>query len=100
MMKKTDYLTYKHSYAHAIKPKLNALKYHAFVGRKHPKYLKTIVKNLLMDSEVRWTDKEQEFFADIMEKETAAEIYYHCRNSVNKAKSFTVYVDEDGELVG
>ena len=46
-MKLINYVEYKHSYAHALEPKLKALNFHANVQRKPVKYIKKIIINTL-----------------------------------------------------
>ena len=60
-MKLVNYVDYKHSYAHALEPKLKAINFHANVQHKPVAYIKKIIINTLNQPEVRFTDKEQTF---------------------------------------
>ena len=42
-MKLINYVEYKHSYAHALEPKLKAINFHANVQHKPVKYIKKII---------------------------------------------------------
>ena len=54
-----DYVEYKHSYCHALEPKLKKINYYANVLKKPVNYIKAMVKGIIKDSpEVKWTDKE------------------------------------------
>ena len=97
-MELINYVDYKHSYAHAIAPKLKALNYHANVGKKPVQYIRKIITNALNEHDVRFTDKEQQFFDTIHVIDDSQQLYYYCRNSVNKAKEVFVYVDDNGEF--
>ena len=93
-----NYVDYKHSYAHAIAPKLKALNYSANVKKMPAKYVRAIILNALRDNDVHLTDKEQEFWDNIHAIQDAQQLYYYCRNCVNKAKETFVYITDDGNL--
>jgi hypothetical protein len=93
-----NYVEYKHSYAHAIAPKLKALNYSANVKKMPAKYVRAIILNALGDNDVHFTDKEQRFWDTIHVIDDSQQLYYYCRNCVNKAKETFVYVDDDGEF--
>ena len=58
-MKLINYVEYKHSYCHALEPKLKKINYYANVLKKPVNYIKAMVKGIIKDSpEVKWTDKE------------------------------------------
>lgn len=97
-MKLVDYVEYEHSYAHAIAPKLKALNFHANVGKKPVQYIRAIILNALKDNDVYFTDKEQEFFDMIHTIQDASQLYFYCKNCVNKAKEIFVYITDDGNL--
>lgn len=94
-----NYAEYKHSYAHALEPKLKALNFHANVRRKPVAYIKKIIVNALNQSEVRFTDKEQAFFDNALNFCDSTQLYFYVKNAVNKAKEILVYVNDDGELI-
>ena len=96
---KINYVDYKHSYAHAIEPKLKSLNYNANVKKMPVKYCRKIVLNALKDNEVYFTDKEQQFWDMIHVIDDSRQLYYYCRNCVNKAKEIIVSVDDRGELI-
>ena len=93
-----NYVEYKHSYAHAIAPKLRVLNVHANVGKKPVQYIRKIITNALRDSDVHFTDKEQQFWDTIHVIDDSQQLYYYCKNCVNKAKEVFVYVDDNGEF--
>ena len=97
-MKLINYVEYKHSYAHALAPKLKALNYQANVLNKHVKYIRKVIINALNESDVHYTDKEHEFFDNIHMHIDGQALYYYVRNAVNKAKETFVYVNDDGEF--
>lgn len=97
-MKLVNYVEYEHSYAHAIAPKLKALNFHANVGKKPAKYVRAIILNALKDNDIYFTDKEQEFFDTIHAIQDASQLYFYCKNCVNKAKETFVYITDDGNL--
>lgn len=97
-MKLVNYVEYEHSYAHAIEPKLKALNYSANVKKMPVNYVRAIILNALRDSDVHLTDKEQEFWDNIHAIQDAQQLYYYCRNCVNKAKETFVYITDDGNL--
>ena len=99
IMKLVNYVEYKHSYAHALEPKLKALNFHANVQRKPVKYIKKIIVNALNQNDVRFTDKEQTFFDNVWNHCDSTQLYFYVKNAVNKAKEILVYVDDDGELI-
>ena len=94
-----NYVDYKHSYAHALEPKLKALNFRANVQRKPVAYIKKIIVNALNQPEVRFTDKEQTFFDNVLNHYDSTELYFYVKNAINKARETMVYVDDDGELV-
>ena len=98
-MKLVNYVDYKHSYAHALEPKLKALNFHANVQRKPVAYIKKIIVNALNQNDVRFTDKEQTFFDNVLDHRDSTQLYFYVKNAVNKAKEIMVYVDDDGELI-
>ena len=98
-MKLINYVKYKHSYAHALAPKLKSLNYHANVLKKPVKYIRTIIVNTLNENDIRYTEKEHQFFDNIHTFIDGQALYYYVRNAVNKAKETFVYVNDDGELV-
>ncbi len=98
-MKLINYLDYKYSYAHALEPKLKALNFHANVQPKPVKYLKKIIINTLNQSEVRFTEKEQTFFDNVLNHFDSKQLYFYVKNAINKAKETMVWVDNNGELV-
>ena len=98
-MKLINYAEYKHSYAHALEPKLKALNFHANVLRKPVAYVKKIIVNALNQNDVRFTDKEQTFFDTVANLCDSTQLYFYVKNAVNKAKEILVYVDDDGELI-
>ena len=99
MVKLVNYVDYKHSYAHALAPKLKTLNYHANVGKKPANYIRKIILSALNSSDVKFTDKEQQFYDNICSMTDSRQLYYYCRNSINKAKEIFVYIDGDGELL-
>ena len=96
---KINYVDYKHSYAHALEPKLKALNFHANVDKKPIQYCRKIVMNALKQNEVKFTEKEQEFFDTVQTIETSSQLYFYCKNCVKKAREVFVNVDETGELI-
>ena len=98
-MKLINYAEYKHSYAHALEPKLKALNFHANVQRKPVAYIKKIIVNALNQNDVRFTDKEQTFFNNVLNHRDSTQLYFYVKNAINKAKEIMVYVDDDGELI-
>ena len=98
-MKLVNYAEYEHSYAHALEPKLKALNFHANVKRKPVAYIKKIILNALNQNDVRFTDKEQTFFDNVLNHCDSTQLYFYVKNAVNKAKEILVYVDDDGELI-
>ena len=94
-----NYVDYKHSYAHALEPKLKALNFRANVQQKPVAYIKKIIINTLNQPEVRFTDKEQTFFDNVLNHYDSTELYFYVKNAINKARKTMVYVDDDGELV-
>jgi hypothetical protein len=95
-MKLVNYVEYEHSYAHAIEPKLRALNYSANVKKMPTNYVRAIIKNALKDNDVYFTDKEQEFWDNIHAIQDAQQLYYYCKNCVNKAKETLLYINDDG----
>ena len=98
-MKLINYLDYKHSYAHALEPKMKALNFHANVQPKPVKYIKKMIINTLNQSEVRFTEKEQTFFDNVLNHFDSKQLYFYVKNAINKAKETMVWVDDEGELV-
>lgn len=98
-MKLINYVEYKHSYAHALEPKLSTLNFRANVQHKPVNYIKKIIVGALNQEEVRWTDKEHLFFDNVLNHDDSTQLYYYVKNAINKAKETMVYVDDDGELV-
>jgi hypothetical protein len=98
-MKKINYVEYQYSYAHALAPKLKTLNYHANVLKKPTKYIRAIIINTLNDSSVRYTEKEQQFYDNVLNIADGQALYYYVRNAINKAKETLVYVDDTGELI-
>lgn len=93
-----NYVDYKHSYAHAIAPKLKTLNFHANVGNKPVQYIRAIIKRAMKENDVHFTDKEQQFWDMIHVIDDSKELYFYCKNCVNKAKEIFVYVDDEGEF--
>ena len=98
-MKKITYADYTHSYAFAIAPKLKSLNMNANVKKMPINYCRKIVLNALKDNDVRYTEKEQQFFDTVMAMYDSQQLYYYCKNCVNKAKETFVYVDDNGDLI-
>lgn len=97
-----NYCDYKHSYCHALEPKLRMLWCKTFVEKKPVNYLVKTVTNILNQAEdkVKWTEKEKQFVADIQNCETAEQVYWRCYNAVNYTKkNVFATVDENGTLV-
>ena len=99
IMKLVNYADYKHSYAHALEPKLKALNCRANVQHKPVAYIKKIIFNALNQNDVRFTDKEQTFFDNVLNHYDSTELYFYVKNAINKARETMVYVDDDGELI-
>lgn len=97
-MKLVNYVEYEHSYAHAIAPKLKTLNYNVNVKKMPVNYVRAIITNALGDNDVHYTDKEHEFWDNIHAIQDAHQLYYYCRNCVNKAKETFVYITDDGKL--
>lgn len=97
-MNLVNYVDYTHSYAHAIAPKLKSLNYSANVRKMPIQYVRAIVKKALEENEVHYTEKEQQFWDMIHTINDSQQLYYYCRNCVNKAKETFVYVNDDGTL--
>ena len=85
-MKLINYVEYKHSYAHALAPKLKTLNYQANVQKKPVQYIRKIIINALNEHDVHYTDKEQQFFDNIHTHIDGQALYYYVRNCINKAK--------------
>ena len=98
-MKLVNYVEYKHSYAHALEPKLKALNFRANVQHKPVAYIKKIILSALNQPEVHFTDKEQTFFDNVLNHYDSTKLYFYVKNAISKAKETMVYVDDDGELV-
>ena len=99
IVKLINYAEYKHSYAHALEPKLKAINFHANVQHKPVKYIKKIIISAITQPEVRFTDKEQSFFDNVLNHYDSTELYFYVKNAINKARETMVYVDDDGELI-
>ena len=99
IMKLINYAEYKHSYAHALEPKLKAINFHANVQHKPVKYIKKIIISAITQPEVRFTDKEHAFFDNVLNHYDSTELYFYVKNAIKKAKETMVYVDDHGELV-
>ena len=97
--KEVDYVEYKHSYCHALAPKLKALNYLAHVKKIEVEKMIGYILKLLKDGDVKWTEKEKEFVKNIKEKTDLNDIYNYVKNSIEKAKTIKVKVDANGELV-
>jgi hypothetical protein len=98
-MTQINYLDYKHSYAHAMQPILKKLNYLTNVKKVNVKYLQKVILQALNNSEVRFTEKEHEFFDNVCNHYNTHLLYYYVRNCINKAKETLVYVDDNGELI-
>lgn len=97
-MKLINYVEYKHSYAHALAPKLKTLNYQANVQKKPVQYIRKIIINALNEHDVHYTDKEQQFFNNIHTHIDGQALYYYVRNAINKAKETMVWVNDEGEF--
>lgn len=97
-MKLINYVDYKHSYAHALEPKLKALNFHANVQPKPVQYIRKIIVNALNSNDVHYTEKEHQFFDNIHNMYDSKQLYFYVKNCINKAKETFVYVDETGEF--
>ena len=94
-----NYVEYKHSYCHQLAPKLRGLHYLVFQKGINAGTLIGYIKKLLKDPLVRWTDKEQEFKKNLESKTDPKDIYDYVKNSIEKAKTIKVKVNENGELI-
>ena len=94
-----NYVDYKHSYCHALEPKLKAINYLVNVKKVEPKILKGYILKLLKDADIKWAEREKEFKKNIEAKEDNYDILNYVKNSIEKAKTIKVKVDENGELV-
>lgn len=92
-----DYVEYKHSYCHALAPKLEELKKIEDIEELRQAIL-DIINN---DPQVNWTKKEKKFAAIVRHKKwkSVEDLKAYLDNSMNKAKEIKVSVDADGELV-
>ena len=97
-MKLINYVEYKHSYAHALAPKLRTLNYQANVQKKPVQYIRKIILNALSENDVYYTEKEQQFYEMVCAHIDGKELYYYVRNCVNKAKETMVWVNDNGEF--
>lgn len=97
-MKKINYVEYKHSYAHAVAPKLKSLNYQANVLKKPANYLRKIIINALNENDVHYTQKEHEFWDNVHTIIDGQALYRYVRNCVNKAKETIVWVNDNGEF--
>lgn len=97
-----NYCDYKHSYCHALEPKLRLLYYKTFIEKKPVNYLVKTVLNILNQAEdkVKWTEKEKQFVTDIQNCEDAKQVYWRCYNAVNYTKkNVFATVDTQGKLI-
>lgn len=97
-----NYVDYKHSYCHALEPKLRTLYYQAMILKKPVNYVIAIVLNAInySDDKVNWTAKEKQFVNEIRACETSEQVYWRCANAVRYAKkNVRTRVNADGELV-
>ena len=92
-----DYVEYKHSYCHALEPKLEELKKIEDI-EELKKAILDIINN---DPQVNWTKKEKKFAAIVRHKKwkSVEDLKAYLDNSIAKAKEIKVSVDTDGELV-
>ena len=97
--KEINYVDYKHSYCHALAPKLRAINYLVKVKKVAADILKGYILKLLKDPEVRWTEKEKEFKKNLESKTDVYDILNYVKNSIEKAKALKVKVNDNGELV-
>lgn len=97
-----NYVDYRHSYCHALEPKLKTLYYQAMILKKPVNYVIAIVLNAINYSadKVNWTEKEKQFINEIRACETSEQVYWRCANAVRYAKTHVrTRVNADGELV-
>lgn len=102
MESEVNYVDYKHSYCHALDPKLKTLYYQAMILKKPVNYVIAIVLNAInySDDKVNWTDKEKQFVDEIRACKTSEQVYWRCYNAVHYAKkNVSARVNADGELV-
>ena len=94
--KEVDYIEYKHSYCHALKPHLDELNKIEDVGELRNKIL-----DIINGGEVKFTKKERQFAAIVRKKKwaNAESLKKYLEASMNKAKDIKVKVDENGELI-
>ncbi len=92
-----DYVEYKHSYCHALEPKLEELKKIEDI-EELKKAILDIINN---DPQVNWTKKEKKFAATVRHKKwkSVKDLKAYLDNSIAKAREIKVSVDADGELV-
>jgi hypothetical protein len=92
-----DYVEYKHSYCHALEPKLEELKKIEDI-EELKKAILDIINN---DPQVNWTKKEKKFAAIVRHKKwkSVEDLKAYLDNSIAKAREIKVSVDTDGELV-
>ena len=92
-----DYVEYKHSYCHALEPKLEELKKIEDI-EELKKAILDIINN---DPQVNWTKKEKKFAAIVRHKKwkSVEDLKAYLDNSIAKAREIKVSVDADGELV-
>lgn len=98
-MKKINYVDYKYSYAHALESKLRVLNFHANVQPKPVGYLKKIIINSLNQEKARFTEKEQEFYSNVVNHNDSKMLYFYVKNAIKKARETFVLVDDNGELI-
>ena len=94
--KEVDYIEYKHSYCHALKPHLDELNKIEDVGELRNKIL-----DIINGGDVKFTKKERQFAAIVRKKKwaNAESLKKYLEASMNKAKDIKVKVDENGELI-
>lgn len=92
-----DYVEYKHSYCHALEPKLEELKKIGDI-EELKKAILDIINN---DPQVKWTKKEKKFAAIVRHKKwkSVEDLKTYLDNSFARAKEIKVLVDQDGELL-
>ena len=92
-----DYVEYKHSYCHALEPKLEELKKIEDI-EELKKAILDIINN---DPQVNWTKKEKKFAAIVRHKKwkSVEDLKTYLDNSFARAKEIKVLVDQEGELV-
>ena len=94
-----DYNEYKYSYSHALKPKLQLIYCKVFIEKKEPNYVRAIILNTLKENNVKITQKEKQFWNEILELKTSEDLYYRVLAAIDKSKTTYANVDRNGELV-